>query len=457
MKAPAENRSFAVSSLRIAQDRIGRRRKLAARAAVAGVHNIAMQRLPAYRIRSGPSWASDLTPRDTMEQPIHRWFVFPHSFGPGLVERLAARWSLAPGSTILDPFCGSGTTLLSAQQSGLSGLGLDLSPLAILASQTKVSAYSTSIRHDWDRLRALLDKTPLRSDDPPASLLTLFPPLALRRLLHIKTCIHRLTNASHRRFFLLALVAILPAFTRMRRSGGWPRFARPRQNARRVFGSFDQQVETMLTDVATDPGVSRPECIVLQRDARTPWRRSRKCDCLITSPPYPNRHDYSRIFGVELLFAFLNEAGVRDFRQSAIRSNVEARAPSIPILGYSPPPELHRLLERVRKRITDQRVPLMLAGYFQDMYLSLRAASAVLRPEAPMALIVGNVRYGGVMIPVDRLLATIASSLGMHVDCLLIARHRGNSAQQMGAFGRHPSRESILLLFNSSNPIPLDT
>ena len=73
--------------------------------------------------------------------PVHRWFTFPHSFSFELVDRLIDEWSLTPGDRILDPFVGAGTTLLAARARSIRSVGVDLSPLAVFASRTKLAAY----------------------------------------------------------------------------------------------------------------------------------------------------------------------------------------------------------------------------------------------------------------------------------------------------------------------------
>jgi DNA modification methylase len=57
-------------------------------------------------------------------------------------------------------------------------------------------------------------------------------------------------------------------------------------------------------------------------------------DLVITSPPYPNRHDYSRIFHIELLSLGLNDEQIRQIRHHSLRSNIEAKSPQLPTDGY---------------------------------------------------------------------------------------------------------------------------
>jgi len=124
---------------------------------------------------------------------------------------------------------------------------------------------------------------------------------------------------------------------------------------------------------------------------------------------------------------------------------VEATPPPIKPTSYTPPSTLQEVLDRLPKE-TDPRIKPMLRGYFEDMYLTLRALSSHLKLGAVCAFVVGNVRHAGVMVPVDEILSEVGAQLGYSFEGAWVARLRGNSAQQMGRFGREPARESIVFL-----------
>ena len=162
---------------------------------------------------------------------------------------------------------------------------------------------------------------------------------------------------------------------------------------------------------------------------------------VITSPPYPNRHDYTRIFGIELMFAFHDWEANRALRYQTIHSHPEAR-PKRPSVGkYRPPEALGGAIQDVR----DKRIQHMLEGYFLDMYLCLREVSRVCRRGAKVAFVVGNARYDGAAIHVDEFVAEIGEQAGLTCEEIRAVRWRGNSAQQMGKYGRIASRESVVM------------
>jgi hypothetical protein len=130
-----------------------------------------------------------------------------------------------------------------------------------------------------------------------------------------------------------------------------------------------------------------------------------------------------------------------------VRSHVEAKAGNFTskLSGYAIPNSLEAALESLPPD-SDPRVRQMLKGYFEDMYLSLVEAHGVLKAGGKAALVVGNVRHSGILIPVDEVLGDLGAQVGFSHETTWVIRLRGNSAQQMGRFGREPSRESVVLL-----------
>ena len=86
-----------------------------------------------FRVIESTAWRAWVTPKAAKSQPIHRWYLLPHSFTGDLVHALIDEWHLDETDNLLDPFAGAGTTLLAAKERGIPGSGYDLSPLAVLA------------------------------------------------------------------------------------------------------------------------------------------------------------------------------------------------------------------------------------------------------------------------------------------------------------------------------------
>lgn len=68
----------------------------------------------------------------------HDFYRYPACFSPAFVRAIIEQYT-EPGSLILDPFVGGGTTLVESNAAGRDAIGLDLNPLATFVSQAKTT------------------------------------------------------------------------------------------------------------------------------------------------------------------------------------------------------------------------------------------------------------------------------------------------------------------------------
>lgn len=399
-------------------------------------------------------WGAWVTPKNVKEKPIHRWYFFPHSFTSELVHALIDEWSLGINDRILDPFSGAGTTLLAAKEKGVASDGYDLSPLAVLASNTKSARFSRStLETGWYKLKGALAKFRAAeiSDGYPELVKKALPDGRLEELDAVSKCIDSIECSTlERDFFRLALIAILPRFSQAVANGGWLRWLNDGAGAENVRVQFIEQVELMLADLHAETGLldacdsllqTKPKWEALVADARSMPASDAVYSAVITSPPYPNRHDYTRIFGVELMFGFQDWEANRALRYQMFHSHPEARPNRPKTPEYKPPEGLRESV----CTLSDRRIQRMLDGYFLDMYLCLCEVARVCQNGARAAIVVGNAQYGGKPILVDEFTAEIGEQVGLSCNEIRVVRWRGNSAQQMGEYGRMPARESLVL------------
>ena len=71
--------------------------------------------------------------------PIEALHPYPAKFVAELPRRLLDLLPVPRGTAVLDPFCGSGTTLVECQRRGLPAIGVDLNPIACLISRVKTA------------------------------------------------------------------------------------------------------------------------------------------------------------------------------------------------------------------------------------------------------------------------------------------------------------------------------
>lgn len=385
--------------------------------------------------------ATWLTPREARSQPVHRWFVFPHSYSPELVDHLFDRLGVEAGMTLLDPFCGAGTTLLEGSFRDLRTVGVDLLPLATLVARAKLLRPTPgALCEVSEKAVSAARYAPQREPESPL----------LRRALspHAYGCLRGALESAGSdpagRCVKVAVAAAVRSLASLVADGGWLRSRTPPCGDMRVHDVLGQLLDLMVADVREVEG--RRSGRVLASDARSLPLSNSSVHAVVTSPPYPNRHDYTRVFGVELDLLFGLGETVKTLRYRAMRSHPEAQRPDSRPREYEEPPLLASALDDVASEHGDPRIPRMLRGYFEDLFAVLTELRRVLVTGGRAALVVGNARYCGHPIPVDIHLAELAELGGLRVDGIEALRYRGNSAQQMATHGRLPSRESAVLL-----------
>src|SRR5712691_9725188 len=87
------------------------------------------------------SWSERELPERERTKHVHRLHPYLGKFVPQLVEELFRR-HVSPGGRVLDPFAGSGTTLVQALESGLDSTGLDIAAFNCLLMRVKTGRYN---------------------------------------------------------------------------------------------------------------------------------------------------------------------------------------------------------------------------------------------------------------------------------------------------------------------------
>jgi site-specific DNA-methyltransferase (cytosine-N4-specific) len=83
---------------------------------------------------------------------IHSIHPYPAKFIPELPRRLILEVGLPANTGILDPFCGSGTTLVEAQSLGIPAVGIDLNPIACLISRVKTQCLPSDFLDEAEKV-----------------------------------------------------------------------------------------------------------------------------------------------------------------------------------------------------------------------------------------------------------------------------------------------------------------
>ena len=86
------------------------------------------------------SWSEAELPERVRTKHVHRLHPYLGKFVPQLVEALLSRY-VRSGGRVLDPFAGSGTTLVQALESGYDAVGVDIAAFNCLLTEVKTKRY----------------------------------------------------------------------------------------------------------------------------------------------------------------------------------------------------------------------------------------------------------------------------------------------------------------------------
>ena len=383
---------------------------------------------------------------------VHDWYRFVLSFPPHLVREYLDNFNLGPDSLVLDPFCGTGTTLVEAKLRGIPSIGIEATPMAHFASSVKTTwgidpqrlmTHAASVAATASS--SMTSTSKLRSLDPDRQSLLLansISPKPLHRMLILLDAMHQQYAPDYYQHELLALAKVLPSEIGNLRFGPEVGVSAQLKDDAPVIDLWLPAVERMATDLAEVSARSSTPARVLQDDARRVSALIDSCsvDAVFTSPPYPNEKDYTRTTRLEsVLLGFVaSKDDLRAIKHQLVRSNTRG--------VYKQDDDdtwirEHPKVERLAQTIESRRIELGKTSGFERLYARvtklyfggmarhLEALRTILKPGARLGYVVGDqASYLRVMIRTGELLAHIAESYGYRLERIDLFRTRPATA-----------------------------
>jgi SAM-dependent methyltransferase len=391
-----------------------------------------------------PSQSKKPTAQAILNGEIHNWYRLRLGYSDHLVSDLLDEFSLSPGGRVLDPFCGSGTTLVECMKKGIDSVGIDANPSSCFAASVKTNwslqaatlltlldEIERSFAHyRRQRVRLKSDPTYLYLDSSGMLDRGWISPLPLAECLAIKQCISDLrTNVNYKHALLLALIAeVVDGASNVK--FGPELYCGPARREPDVLAGFVDRVEMMAFDLRTVRKLPvMGQAMVLRGDARKCAsvlpKSSGQFAAIICSPPYPTEHDYTRNARLELSFleAVTDRETLRDIKRLMIRSHTKGiykgDKDAALVKEHVAIQKLVTELDRVTATKTYGFARLystVVQEYFGGMKRHLVSVGKTLHPKAKCAYIVGDQgSYLGVHIPTAKILSSIAESVSFKV------------------------------------------
>lgn len=373
-----------------------------------------------------------LTYRGNRKNTRYGWLRLTPAFSLHLVQGMIQR--LPRSARVLDPFCGTGTTALVCAEEGIECESTDINLFLLWLAEAKCTAYSSD---DLEQARIGSNHVTasLRSKDASKSWIPQihqidkwWEPSVLEKLAKMRGIIEEQSQ----RLGVHAVALLKVAFCRAMIDMAKVSFAHQSMSFKRpgptlLFDFKGDDSETAINkwelttraifDAAQTKILARPRFIHCDARDLSAELANDSFDCVITSPPYPNRMSYIRELRPYMYWlGYLTngkDAGELDWeaiggtRGCATSNLTRWRPPKEITVPYS---EFNSILSRiaVRSALLSQYVH----KYFCDMATHVKALFKVVRPQGSVHYVVGNSKFYDVLLPVQDIFASLFSAAG---------------------------------------------
>ena len=352
--------------------------------------------------------------------PIHNWFKFKEGFSRDFVN-LVFKWFKVGGDCwVLDPFCGVGTTVLTAKEFGVNALGSDLNPFLVFTAKVKIQDYNL------EKLKLTAKKifsekfarTDIGEVEP--ILKKAFSRPALEDIMFFKSRISCIDSIVERSFFDFTLIVSAMKISYVFKDGAVVRFfRRGHPPLRRVFKATVKRFIRHLKKANFKP--CRTD--VLMADARRlSFAEDEMFNLIVTSPPYLNKPEYIKAFTVE-------EKLLPEYARKGFMGNY---------IGFNPN------LDNLKNPLPEEDLPKEAEVYFADMKTCLGEMYRVLAKNGKVVMVVGQAVFPDRIVKADVLMGKVAEQIGFKVDKRIIVNRRVATKNRTVKTGE--ALESILIM-----------
>ncbi|GAB6283275.1 MAG: DNA methyltransferase [Ignavibacterium sp.] len=386
---------------------------------------------------------------DMNDLPFHHWYRFLLSFPPHLVREYTNKFQLRTGDTILDPFCGTGTTVLEAKLNHLRGIGIEANAMAFFASKVKTN-FDVDTENLYDIAQKIaktakniidnfssIELLKLSPDKETLILKDSISPVPLHKTLLLRNVI-RETKSEHTDILLLALATSTVKYSSNLHFGPEVGVTKKKKHDTDVINDWLSIINMMIRDLSSINRNNYFESTIYNEDSRniTTFLKPKSIDAVFTSPPYPNEKDYTRTTRLEsvILDFITSKQQLRELKQNLLRSNSRNVYKGDDDDQYI---LHHPQILKIANEIENRRIALNKTSGFEKMYHKvtklyfggmakhLNSLKPYLKTNALLGYVVGDqASYLQVYIPTGKILADIAEHLGYEVVSLDLFRTR---------------------------------
>lgn len=352
------------------------------------------------------SWSfSDKTIKDT-SYITHGYYTYPAKFIPQLASRLINENS-NEGDIVVDPFMGSGTTIIEAIVNSRVGIGTDINNIAYLIAKVKTTPIQAmKLLQEFNKiendLRGRMNgayneylKKSMALVPQNERIDYWFLPQQKEKLAIIFARILEIENEDMKNFFMVAFAQILKSCSIWLQKSVKPTrdqnkkiyeplilFSNQAKKMIRRHNEFNNILNEKFRDNIDDVRIIKCE------DSRALPCKNSKATLIVTSPPYVTSYEYADLHQLpSLWFGYLNE--LTEFRKKFIGSAYKNRE-KIDLKS--------QLAHDIIGQLGESKKGREVKHYFADMLETFEEIKRVLKTGGRACVVIGNTQFQGVDI-----------------------------------------------------------
>lgn len=373
---------------------------------------------------------SHLTHKANLKNTRYGWLRLTPAYSVHLVSGLLDTLP-EKNPSVLDPFCGTGTTALVCAERGIHADTIDINPFLIWLATSKTQQYSPDQIAAFETashqvVDAIMQSTDVKNSIPPIHQIEKWwDQSTLECLGRARHCILDLArNFSPTVIDLLKIAFCRTMIERANVSFGHQSMSFKKQVGTLIPTDAEQDTMAIWRKATTDIAIAAESSIVqepniLLCDARQLGVKlePNRYTCVITSPPYPNRMSYIRELRPYMYWlGYLQdarEAGELDWQAiggtwgSATSNLMRWNADDSRIVPY---PQFAEILKNIAR--SSPLLARYVHKYFDDMLDHVNGLFQVVKPQGAIHYIVGNSKFYDVLLPVEEIFAALFAHVG---------------------------------------------
>lgn len=302
-----------------------------------------------------------------------------------------------PNDIVLDPMCGSGTTLIDAMLNGRNAMGIDIDPLSRLITKVATTGILKSKLKKLREWEKKIEKVTINPNDYDLKIVhnhnIWFRDDVLATIIHIRSSINEIDDVDLQDIAKLSLSRIIKEV-----SNADPRDLMPEINHEHpvnenadVFKSFSkslyktiEKISAFTERVRKHPNVNAK---IVGNDARKIALKNDCVDLIVTSPPYAYAMDYARIHKLSLFTSLgLTNDEIRELSKEYVGTD---RISVKDAFEFSPELEFLQPFVDALATVNKKRA-MSLQKYLLDMYEITKECTRILKPGGHFVYIIGN-------------------------------------------------------------------